>query len=362
VRILRSLVALVFLIVCFGLMSLIGETVSVPAGDPAISYVGRWGIVKKTDRTTMVTVNSSSQVYVTFTGLHIAGLFDLDGIDCLEQIVVRVDGGPWRLFTVDKPRIEFFPAGLSQGSHRLEMAVKALDSKTARWLMPLRSAVAFRGFELDAGARASRVFITQKRPRLEFLGDSITQGDGVVGTNPTAVMNGNALSSFAWLAGEALGTTHAQIAFPGQGVMTSDSREVPPAIFSFGWNFAGSAVDFSGGPDFLVINLGLNDDGISVKEFVQAYVELLRVIRQHCPQTTIFAIRPFRGDRHQGNDVEMAVKTFADPLVHFVDSSDWLAESDFTDRAHLNLNGSKKAAARLEQVLSPYIANWKGSK
>jgi len=342
-----------------GFTPLTGEAVYVPAGDPSISYVGRWGMFKKADQTSMVTVNSSSQIYATFTGEHIAGLFDLDGIDCLEQINVRVDGGPWQLFTVDKPRIEFFPAGLGQGSHRLEIAVKALDSKAARWLMPLRSALIFRGFELDSGAQARRDTISQKRPRLEFLGDSMTQGDGIVGTNPTAVMNGDALASYAWLAGEALGTTHAQIAFPGQGVLTSDSREVPPAIFSFGWNFAGSAVNFSGGPDFLVINLGLNDDAISAKEFVHAYVDLLGEIRQHCPQTTIFAIRPFRGDRQQGNDVEMAVKMFADPLVRYVDSSNWLTESDFTDRAHLNGIGSKKAAAQLEAILRPYIDRWK---
>jgi hypothetical protein len=171
-------------------------------------------------------------------------------------------------------------------------------------------------------------------------------------------MNGDALASFAWVAGEALGAIHAQIAFPGQGVLTSDSREVPPAIFSFAWNFAGSAIDFSGGPEFVVINLGLNDDAIPTQEFVESYVGLLHQIREHCPQAIIFAVPPFHAGRPRADDVALAVKTSGDRLVHYVDSTGWLAESDFNDSAHLNLAGSQKAAARLDTQLKPYIERW----
>jgi hypothetical protein len=354
----RCFVILSLFLIVLGLAPSLAETNFVSATDRAVSYVGRWGMVKKADQTSMVTVNSSSQIYVSFTGQHIAGLFDLDKIGCLEQIVVKADNGQWRLFTIDKPRIEFFPAGLDDGSHRLEVVVKALDSKAGRWLMPLRSAVNFRGFDLDPGAQAKRDTLLQGRPRLDFVGDSITQGDGNTGTNSTSVMNGDALASYAWLTGEALGTIHAQIAFPGQGVLTSDSREVPPAISSFGWNFTGSAADFSDGPDILVVNLGLNDDAIPSKEFVESYVDLLHEIRKHCPRTTVFAVRPF-GDGKRGNDVAIAVKNFGDPQVHYVDSTGWLTNSDFTDRAHISAAGSTKAAAHLEAQLRPYTERWK---
>ena len=356
---LRSFVICASVLLVLGLTPSLAEANFISATDPAISYVGGWGMVQNGDQASMVTVNSSSQIYVSFTGQHIAGLFGLDKIDCLEQIVVRVDNGQWRLFTVDKPQIEFFPAGLNKGSHRLEVVVKALDSKAGRWLMPLRSAVKFRGFELDSGAQAEREASSQGLPRLEFLGDSITQGDGIMGTNAASVMNGDALASYAWLAGEALGTTHFQIAFPGQGVLTSDSREVPPAIYSFGWNFAGSAVDYSGGPDFLVINLGAYDGGISSSEFIQSYVDLLHEVREHCPRTTVFAVGPFDGDHQRANDVASAVKMFSDPEVHYMDSAGWLAQSDFTDRLHLNVIGSKRAAAHLQAQLRPYIERWK---
>ena len=358
-RIYQSLVGLaVFFGVC-GLTSSIAQTNIVPATDPAIEYVGHWGMIKKADQTAMVTVNGSSQIYVNFTGQHIVGLFDLDGIGCLEQIVVTVDGGPWKLFTVDKPRIDFFPAGLKEGTHQFELAVKAIDNKAGRWLMPLQSAVSFGGFELDSGARAEPDAALQGQPRLEFIGDAITQGDGIKGTNASSVMNADALASYAWLAGEALGTVHAQIAFPGQGVLTSDSREVPPAIYSFGWNFAGSAAEQSGGPDFLVINLGSNDSGIPSNEFVPAYLDLLQEIREHCPRTTVFAVPPFSGDSQRARDIALAVKMSRDPLVHYLDSTGWVSAGDFTDRAHLNFAGSEKAATQLETQLRPYIDRWK---
>lgn len=331
----------------------------VAATDPAISFVGRWGLVKKGNQPAMVTVNSSSQIYLSFTGRHVIALFDLDDLNCLEEIVARVDDGKWSLFTVDKPRIELFPAGLREGSHQLEIVVKALDSKAGRWLSPLRSAVKFRGFELDPDARVQTSALLRGRPRLEFLGDAITQGDGIHGANSASVLNADALASFAWLAGEALGAIHAQIAFPGQGVLTSDSREVPPAIFSFPWNFAGSATDFSAGPDFLVINLGLNDEAIPMEEFVESYVELLHDIRERCPRAMVFAVPPFHGGRARARDVALAVSKSGDRLVKYVDSTEWLTESDFNDQAHLNLAGSQKAAAHLQEQLKPFIESWK---
>jgi len=354
----RIIVGLSLFFSVAGLTPSLAQATFVSATDPAISYVGRWGAVKTGNQTSMVTVNSSSQIYARFTGRHVAGLFDLDKITCLEQIVVKVDNGGWKLLTLDKPRIDFFPAGLNEGTHHFEIVVKSLDSKAARWLMPLQSAVKFRGFELDPGAEIEPETILQGRARLEFLGDSITQGDGIEGTNAASVMNGDALASYAWLTGESLGTIHAQIAFPGQGVLTSDSREVPPAIMSFGWNFAGSPADLSPGPDFLVVNLGLNDNGIPSNEFVQAYVELLHDIRERCPRTVVFAVRPYSVGHQQDDGIASAVRMLADPDVHYVDSTGWLTESDFTDGTHLNVVGSRKAATHLEARLRPYIERW----
>ena len=336
------------------------EGIQVHATDPAISYVGRWGRMERAGQISMVTINSSSQVYLTFSGRHVVGLFDLDGIHYLEQIYVRVDNGPWDLFTIDKSRIEFFPAGLNAGRHCLEIAVKAVDGNGDRWGMTHPSSIAFRGFELDSDAKLETSSRLKGSPILQFFGDSITQGEGLLDQGGV-VMSSDGVATYAWLAGEALGTTHAQIAFGGQGVIRSGSGGVPPAIMSFAWNFTASPADFSQVPDFIVINLGSNDQPYISNEFIEAYVDFLREIRKHCPQTRIFALRPFHGERYHGDDVAKAVTKMEDPTISYIDTTGWLEESDFTDGAHPNVVGSRKAAIRLEEVLKPYISLWKSS-
>lgn len=203
-----------------------------------------------------------------------------------------MDDGDWTLFTIDKSRIEFSPKGLPEGRHRLEIAVKAIDGNGDRWLPPLRSAIVFSGFEPDANAKIEPRSPAGQKPFIEFLGDSITQGEGILHTSGGAVINSDALAAYAWLTGEALGTTHVQIAFGGSGVIRSGSGNVPPAPSSFAWRFSGSPADFSVVPDFILINLGTNDQYPS-DEFVPAYAKLLREIRRHYARTVIFAIRPF---------------------------------------------------------------------
>jgi len=345
------------MLILAGKCSHAAEGVQVPATDRAISYVGRWGAIERAGQTSMATVNSSSQLYLTFSGQHVVGLFDIDGIHSLEQIYLRVDQGDWVLFTIDRPRIEFFPVGLPVGRHRLEIAVKAVDVGGNRWLPPL-SGVIFRGFELEPGANAE-VNPPAREPLLEFFGDSITQGEAVLQGDSSAVINSDALATYAWLAGEALGTRHVQIAFGGQGVIRSDSREVPPAALAFPWNFSGSHADLSVVPDFIVINQGLNDQADSSSEFIEAYVGYLREIRKYCPQARIFALRPFHGSRYHGDDVAEAVKKMEDPAIAYIDTTGWLDESDYTDGVHPNLVGQRKAGTHIEQVLKPYVSLWK---
>jgi lysophospholipase L1-like esterase len=305
----------------------------------------------------MATINSSSQIYLNFTGTQVAGLFDLNDIEYLEQIDVKVDDGDWSLITIDQSRIEFFPGGLPRALHHLEIAVKAIDGNGDRWLPPIRSAIVFSGFELDSTSTIEPRSPQDRKPFIEFLGDSITQGEGIL-NNGGQVINSDALATYAWLTGEALDTTHVQIAFGGSGVIRSGSGNVPPAPLSFAWNFAGSSADFSVAPDFILINLGTNDQ-YSTSEFVPAYTKLLREIQRHCPQTVIFAMRPFHGESFHGDDVAKIVKMMDDPRIIYIDSSGWMDAGDFTDGAHPNVPGSRKAATHLEEALRPYISRWK---
>lgn len=112
-------------------------------------------------------------------------------------------------------------------------------------------------------------------------------------------------------------------------------------------------------PDFILINLGLNDQHCSSDEFVDAYNALLREIRKHCPRTRIFAMRPFHGSRYHGDDVAEAVKKMADPEIIYINSDGWLDEKDYADGVHPNVTGSQKAAARLTEFLQPNLTRWR---
>jgi len=358
-RCMLRLACLYLLISTLAVPRLMAEAVHVSATDSAVSYVGRWGAIELPGQTAMATINSSCQIYLNFTGQHVAGLFNLGGIDYLAQIYVKVDGGDWVLFTIDHSRIEFFPAGIPEGRHQLEIAVKAIDGNGDRWLPPLRSAIVFEGFELDAGAKVEPSSRSRQRPFLQFIGDSITQGEGILHVDGGAVINSDGIATYAWLTGEALGTTHVQTAFGGQGVLRSGSGNVPPAPLSFAWNFSGSPADFSVITDFILINLGSNDQPYSSDEFIEAYIRLVREIRKRCPRTVIFAMRPFHGDHYHGDDVAKIAKLMADPAIIYIDSTGWMEESDFTDGAHPNVAGSRKAAAHLVDALKPYVSRWK---
>jgi len=80
--------------------------------------------------------------------------------------------------------------------------------------------------------------------------------------------------------------------------------------------------------DFILINLGSNDQPYSSDEFIEAYIRLVREIRKRCPRTVIFAMRPFHGDHYHGDDVAKIAKLMADPAIIYIDSTGWMEESD----------------------------------
>ena len=53
--------------------SVAAQGVRIPAADSRIAYVGQWGSVERDGQTAMATINSSSQIYLNFTGTHVTG-------------------------------------------------------------------------------------------------------------------------------------------------------------------------------------------------------------------------------------------------------------------------------------------------
>ena len=132
--------------------------VTVPAADPSLLYLGRWG---RTGDAAW-TVNSGSRVILRFTGSHLVGLFSQQQVTYPPQAYVSVDGSPTRRISVDRNRINLAPAKLRGGTHTLELAVKDVDERANRWTPPLQSGLGVRGFELGSGARVLPVTGTDR--------------------------------------------------------------------------------------------------------------------------------------------------------------------------------------------------------
>jgi lysophospholipase L1-like esterase len=325
---------------------------TVRPGDPRLHFMGHWGHTA----TAAITVNSGSELTFRFTGHALTGLFDTSTIEVPSQIYVSLDGTAPALYKVDHNEIDFTPAVLAGGRHTAQITVKDVDEFENRWIPPLRSGVVLTGLRLDPHARLLAAAPAPRGPRMEFYGDSITEGVAAL-CNATGVDCADGTVDYAHLTGEAFHADFNQVGFGKQGVIQPGHGNVGTAAQSFGWNFQGSPSHFR--PGAVVVNQGTNDGPFGSAEFLPGYVAYLRQIRAADPRAWIFAMRPFGGSH--ADDVAAAVRQLNDPRVGYVDTTGWLsaAAGDFNG-GHPNVQGHRKAADLLIPVIEA-ATGWRAS-
>ena len=296
--------------------------------DPNILYVGRWDAPNNGVR-----YGYWSGVYLraVFTGKNVS--IRLAGPTAL---AVCIDGGA--------PREVFANTGLTA------LNDKPLDDKDHT--LQVGSAgqnyeVAFQGLNLDDQATTKPV---AQRPLIEFIGDSITQGN----------------ESYAWRCSQMLGCDHVQIAF--SGVALTDgygcSTKVGMAVQYFQLkNFNHTKEPsvpwtFTYTPQIIVINLGQNDQcGQEPANVMTAsYLDFVQKLRAKFPQTKIVAMRTYGGPFAAAEKAAVQKLTDAgDADLIFVDTTGWLSAGDFGDGIHPNYDGSIKAGRLLANELAPLL-------
>ncbi|NNN32954.1 G-D-S-L family lipolytic protein [Streptomyces sp. S3(2020)] len=308
--------------------------------DRRLAYEGHWG------RTTeaAVTVNSGSRLGFRFLGDRVHVLFDVSSITVPAQIYVSVDGGPKRLYAVDRSDIEVQAPG--RGPHTVELSVKDVFSRANRWTPPLETGVVLTGVR----GRLLVQKVAHER-QLAFYGDSITQGVmALCDVNTSDCADGTA--AYPTLVADALHASLTQVGFGRQGVIQTGNGGVPAASDAYGWNFAASRADTDRGADAIVVNQGTNDTAWGPDEFRTAYRAYLDKLRTAAPHARILALRPFNGAHAE--DIAAVVAELADARIEFVDSTDWLsaADGDFNGTVHPSAQGHRKAADRLIALLA----------
>jgi lysophospholipase L1-like esterase len=318
------------------------DAAAIAADHPHIQYWGRWGRLGDA----MVTVNSGDRAVLRFTGRQVAATFDQSTVTHPPQVYVRIDRAAPVLYTVDRNRLDLTAHPLAPGRvHTVEIAVKDVDERANRWKPPLRSGLLLTGFRFDRGARTLPPAAPGDR-RIEFLGDSITQGVRAAGPE-IGVAGSDATKDYAWLTGRALRANFRQVGFGAQGILQPGGGQVPPAAQALPATFDGSPADPTYAPQAVVVNQGTND-ALNARDpvaFQAAYLDYLRRIRATWPAAWIFAMPPLGG--YLGREIAAA----GDGRVSYVDTTGWLTATDYTDGLHPTYAGHRRVAHRLLPIV-----------
>lgn len=186
------------------------------------------------------------------------------------------------------------------------------------------------------------------RPKMLFIGDSITEGALGRGT-PSTPMNCCGDVSWPVLSAESLGCQAVVNGFGGTGLTVSGSGGMPAANVNAFFYMKDRPIDTAAeNVKFIVINHGTNDNGqgVSTATFQAAYIAFLQaLLAAHTSVQCIYAMRVFSG--LYAAQVQAAVAAINDPRVSYVDTSSW-TDITYTDGAtHPDVNGHAKAAAHL---------------
>ncbi|MBR5091314.1 MAG: GDSL family lipase [Ruminiclostridium sp.] len=161
----------------------------------------------------------------------------------------------------------------------------------------------------------------EKALKIEFIGDSITCGYGVddeVKEHHFSTKTEDATKAYAYKTAEKLDADYSLVSYSGHGIIsgyTGDASKknsgqlVPPIYEQFSNSSSKSYYtvdapwDFSSFvPDYVVINLGTNDDSYvkgnkdKKEEFTTEYVEFLKMVRKDNPDAYIICALGLMGD------------------------------------------------------------------
>ena len=213
-----------------------------PAADkPDLSNVrfyGRWDR-RQPDRA--ITVNGGSYVVARFEGRGLTARFDLArNKPPIPTAAWRVDDDiQWRESEI-AAKLEL-EKDLKPGEHTIQLLVRGLDEHQPRWAEPLTASLTFLGFEFPTGGKLLDP-PAEPKLKIEFLGDSITEGVRVHDKQPgreSWTWQTDALLSYPTQTALKLNAQWRQVGFGRLGITIQGNGGVPVAPDSFDWFYQG---------------------------------------------------------------------------------------------------------------------------
>ncbi len=321
-----------------------------------IAFSGRWDLRSPARA---ITVNSGSYFRVRFSGPSITANFDLSlNKEPFPTIAWRIDEGDWKESEIAGK--VGLTDGLPNGSHTLWLMVRGLDEHQNRWTTPLVGSVTFIGLDLPKGGKLLPPLEAWTKPalKLEFLGDSITEGVLVqaggrgVGKNSWPWQT-DALHSYACRTAMLLSAAWRQVGFGATGINHGGSGGALSALKTFDYFYQGCPRD-GWQPDVVVINQGTNDAGAPSEAYALLYAKYLALVRQAYPKAKIAAVRPFGGAQAASISQEVSkAREKGDHAVYYIDTTGWYSGPLHPGAAASIGLADKLAAALKSEVLGP---------
>ena len=282
--------------------------VFIGADNHNIQYIGRFDF------------SDPKNVVFDWPGVYICAKFE--GTDCsirlkdsTDEYAVIIDDHAPRLLKGGKSNIYKIASGLSGSIPHTVVIQKRTEAFVGRGV--------FSGFVLDNGAK---MLPPDKRPsrRIEFIGNSITCGYGVLGDSSGchfSKQTEDAGMSYAGIVSRELNADYHLISYSGKGVVRNygdrnkTSPDPMPSLYdrtcctdsTLKWDFEKWI------PQAVVINLGTNDFSTRPYPdslvFQAAYGKLIDRVRSLYPGVTIFCISgPMIGEPCTGYINEVVIK------------------------------------------------------
>ncbi|MBE6637025.1 MAG: hypothetical protein E7618_04400 [Ruminococcaceae bacterium] len=290
----------------------------------------------------------------SWSGFTMQGWFDgpiLAQIEVVGQLGVifrvEIDGGDSvaKQFPLGEQSVVL--AEVEQGYHTITVR-KVTEGSTSRVTV---KALIFNG-KLDQVPEESPL-------RIEFIGDSITNG---VGSYPEAVTNWDYLThcdaaySYATMVGKALNAEVHLTSISGWGVVrgaTSLDHQLP-LVYDLAshevdkeakWDFA------SWQPDVVVVALGTNDEGVPPGQFMPAALKFLKTVRQKNPDAYIVWMYGMMSTK-QTAAIELAITEMKDDRIVYLPQETNTAGG----WGHPTYEAQCGYAAKLIELLKPIVS------
>lgn len=261
-------------------------------------YNGR--ILVKNDSVYLGYTNSSVEFYVqgeTNQTTKVTATIEshVDTQPNFARLRVYIDDVNASNITLDTPTNDYDIASFSDGQVHKIRIVKITEA--------LFSTAKFQGFHIEQGKLLPLPSTPDIRKKVEFIGDSITCGYGVLGAPESEfdIAEEDGELSYACLVAKELNLNARYTSASGFGVYceyTGDVNNTLPRIYPYINRFEDDEVlydfqDFT--PDLVVVNLGTNDsrylgDEAFQKKFITCYIDFLKFIRSQYPACKILCV------------------------------------------------------------------------